>query len=75
MKMIDVTSSTAHASSAEATAVTAMNFLPEIFGIETISCTTQVKKPRSRSAPSWASKRMDLPSFCAFLRKRPVSVM
>lgn len=50
--MIDVTSSTAHASSAEATAVTAMNFLPEIFGIETISCTTQVKKPRSRSAPT-----------------------
>ena len=52
MKMMDVTSSTAQASSADATLVTVMNFIPERFGISTISCTIHVKKPRSRSAPT-----------------------
>ena len=52
MKIIEVTSSTAHASRADAAAVTAMNFIPEIFGIDTINCTIHVKNPRSRSAPT-----------------------
>ena len=52
MNMIDVTSSTAQASSAEATAVTETNFQPDRFGIDTINWTIQVKNPRSRSAPT-----------------------
>ena len=52
MKMMEVTSSTAQASSALATAVTKMNFRPLSFGMDTISCTIQVKKPRSRKAPT-----------------------
>jgi len=52
MKIIEVTSSTAHAKRADATDVINMNFFPLILGIDTISCTIQVKNPRSLSAPT-----------------------
>ena len=52
IKIMEVTSSTAQANKAEAIDVTKINFLPVNLGIDTISWTIQVKKPKSLNAPT-----------------------